>query len=341
MTKTKHSCVFLSRLFSPHRGGVEKHVESVAKELLNKGYEVSVITEQFHKRLKLVEIYKGIKVFRIPYPLLKGKMGIWSWMIKNAPQFSQADIIHCHDVFWWYLPLRIILFFKPVFTTFHGYEKLQGPSKKTIFVRKLAEKLSFGNICIGGWMKKWYLTSPSIISYGGADIIPTKVKKTKDAIFLGRFAQDTGVLEIICAVDQLKGKVLLDVYGMGEFEKQVQKACSLSPFCSFKGEAKDSEEIFPQYRRAFVSQYLSIIEAVQSHCEVFAYAPNELKKDYIHALPIAKHLHMFSSSLEFVSLLNSSTANRKYHLDNAFSWAKQQTWKKVVHQYEDLWKKYL
>jgi len=37
---------------------------------------------------------------------------------KNRQLLQNADIIHCHDVFYWYLPFRFLYPHKPVFTPF-------------------------------------------------------------------------------------------------------------------------------------------------------------------------------------------------------------------------------
>ena len=103
------------------------------------------------------------------------KFIIWQWLLKNIKIIQEADIVHCHDVFYWYLPFRFLYFRKPVFTTFHGYEKYPVPFKN-IVIRKISEKLSWGNICVGMFIEKWYGTKATFISYGGVD---SKIKNPK------------------------------------------------------------------------------------------------------------------------------------------------------------------
>ena len=116
--------LFFSRLFYPHIGGVEKHVFEVSKLLVKKGHEVTVITEQYSPELKLRKMIEGIEVFRIPkYKEGKfKKFKIWKWTLNNNQLIKNADIVHCHDVFFWYLPFRLLFPFKKVITTFHGHE---------------------------------------------------------------------------------------------------------------------------------------------------------------------------------------------------------------------------
>lgn len=169
--------LFLSRFFYPHIGGVERHVEEISKRLIKMGHEVVVVSESSTSEESpptSSKLWRGhhprcFKAYKIPVgenEKLK-KFQIWRWLWRHRQLIKQADIIHCHDVFFWYLPFRFLYPQKPVFTTFHGYETKFPPSKKAIFVRKLSEKLSFGNICVGDYIKKWYRTNSNFTTYGG------------------------------------------------------------------------------------------------------------------------------------------------------------------------------
>src|SRR4051812_13147164 len=101
--------LFLARRFYPQVGGVEKHVLEISKRLVEKGHKVIVITEHEDK-LKLKEIVDGIEVRRIKV----GKDGwlkkfrIWGALWDMRKVVRRADVIHCHDVFFWYLPFRFL-----------------------------------------------------------------------------------------------------------------------------------------------------------------------------------------------------------------------------------------
>ena len=58
--------LFLARRFHPYIGGVEKHVHEISKELIKKGYEITVITERIDKKLSEKEQYNGINIIRLP-----------------------------------------------------------------------------------------------------------------------------------------------------------------------------------------------------------------------------------------------------------------------------------
>src|SRR6266566_2270200 len=100
--------LFFSRLFYPHIGGVEKHVMEIGKRLVAMGHKVIVVTEHSEKGSKSIEEVNGITVQRINVGAddrLK-KFGIWRQLWRLRKLISSADIIHCHDVFFWYLPFR-------------------------------------------------------------------------------------------------------------------------------------------------------------------------------------------------------------------------------------------
>src|SRR5579863_6156899 len=194
--------LFYSRLFYPHVGGVEKHVMEVSKILINNGHKVTIITEKYEKSLKRHEIINDIHVYRI----IAGKddwfkkFRIWGelWQLKKL--INTADVIHCHDVFFWYLPFRFLYLHKRVYTTFHGYETAYPPSEKAKIVRKISETLSRGNICIGDYIKKWYGTKPTFVVFGGfridlrSKIQDLKAKSRIKIVFIGRLDADTGFI---------------------------------------------------------------------------------------------------------------------------------------------------
>lgn len=193
--------LFFAPQFYPHIGGVEKHVLEISKRLVEKRSKVTIITEQvdnafqsikapYHSKFnsaneakKTKQAVKSAQINRKKienfdvYYLRFGKPGffkkfrIWWQLFKLRDLIKNADIVHCHDVFFWYLPFRFLYPTKPVYTTFHGYETNFPPSKKAIFIRKVSEQLSNGTICVGGYIKKWYGAKPDYVVYGGVNEI--------------------------------------------------------------------------------------------------------------------------------------------------------------------------
>lgn len=155
--------LFLCRYYSPHIGGVEKHVAKIS-QILSNHHNITIITERHDPTLPGYEIVNEIPVYRIP----ANKWLIWKWFLEHLNLLFQTDIIHIHDVFFWILPFRMFLFRQRLFITFHGYEGSDPPKPKQIFWHKLAEKLTRGNLCIGDFHRKWYKVNPTFVSYGAA-----------------------------------------------------------------------------------------------------------------------------------------------------------------------------
>ena len=160
--------LFLTRLYWPHIGGVEKHVEEVSK-ILSQKHEITIVTEQYDPKLSQFQTRDGVTIYRIPL-LSRGeesvkKWLIWKWFVTHLNLINQAEVIHIHDVFYWFLPFRLPYFWKKAYITFHGYEG-HLPTATEVLWHRLAAALTRGHICIGGFHPKWYHVSPTFVSYG-------------------------------------------------------------------------------------------------------------------------------------------------------------------------------
>ncbi len=339
--------LFLCRLFYPHIGGVEKHVMEVSKILIKKRHEVTVFTEAL-KGTKSFEEVNGIQVYRI----LAGKedkfkkIRIWKEMSRLQSIIKDADVVHCHDVFFWYLPFRLLYPNKPVFTTFHGYESYP-ISQKAIKVRKFTERLSWGNICIGDFIPKWYGTHATIVSYGGTDSKSLdsrfrendegRVKKDS-AVFIGRLDEQTGALTYAEAVDLVKKKYPQFAFvfvGDGSDRQKIEKRFKVLGF------QKDPEKYFEKYHFAFVSRYLSILEAFAAKKLVFAGYDNPVKEDYLKLAPFAKWIVIEKTPeklAERVAYFIKHPEEEKKMIEKGYEWVRRQSWDEMVTRYLTLWK---
>ena len=97
--------LFFARRFYPDVGGVEKHVLEIGKRLVKDGHNVIVVTESQGKEKEI----KGIRIFRIKTPenWFK-KFYIWKWLWKNRSLIEKSDVVHAHDVYYWYFPFRFL-----------------------------------------------------------------------------------------------------------------------------------------------------------------------------------------------------------------------------------------
>ena len=341
---TKHKLLFLCRFFWPHIGGVETHVLQLSTELIKRGFDITIITEQHNSGIPLTDEKSGIHIFRIPQESVKNKWAMWIWMYQHISLINSADIVHAHDVMWWYWPFRFLFLHKRAYTTFHGYEGANEPHLGAVFSRKLSESLSRKTICVGDWMRKWYHTNPHAVAYGAATCSPASFSQVKpnSAVFIGRLSEDTGILAYIRAVQFLKGKFTLDIFGEGPLKQEVLKLIYDSPFISYQEETSHPEKELMHHRYAFVSRYLSMIEAQQIGRLVFAQWDTAIKHDYLRSFPTADCIKTFHNPKELMKMLEDIQKNaekEKLFIKKAQTWALLQRWTTIADLYEELWKK--
>lgn len=355
--------VFISPAFYPSIGGVETHVLEVSRELVRRGHSVKVITEQkssdwqsylssdneagklksieestyfVHKKLDQIDIY----YFKFGQPSFLKKFKIWILMLHNLNLFRHADIIHAHDVFIWYLPLRFILFQKKIFTTFHGYEGKFPPEDKAILIRSISNKLSYGSINVGAFIEKWYRTKSDYVTYGGVKEIKNlenkiyeKRKKIK-ILLVGRLEKDISVQTYADTLKELTKKSVpftLTVIGDGSFRKLLES------YGSVLGFKKNIQKYIKKHDVIFASSYLLILESLQMGKQVLSAYSNPLKHDYLHNSPFEKFITISSSHKELAKVIIRG-GNKERQLKGQ-RWANTQTWKKVADMYEELWVK--
>jgi glycosyltransferase involved in cell wall biosynthesis len=354
--------VFIAPKFFPEIGGVEKHIQSVSKELTKLNHSVIVMTSTFRDNIKPFETYKGIQIYRNCLrpsysPRLNSVINLmksWIFFAKKFPLLVDCEIIHLHDMesFLWLLPLipsLKILFRKRIFTTFHGFEGYP-VSKLAIIIRKAAEKIGDGNICVGSYIVKWYGTKPDAVIVGGVDTERGfAIGAVKEgAVFIGRLAEDTGIMQYIEGLKILKDKysikMELCVCGDGLLGSKIHEFATVNGLeVFFQGFVEHPEEFLDRYRYAFVTGYLSILEAMLCKRLIFAIYGNELKKDYICSIPNAEALLFVSASPEELAdnlyLAKSEPEQVESILKKARAFAIEQTWKKIATTYLELYEK--
>lgn len=353
--------LFLSRLFYPHIGGVEKHVLAVGETLVKNGNRVIVVTEKFGNNQKIKEKIKGIEIYRIPVNTSekRKKFLIWKWFLKNRFLIKETDLVHAHDVFFWYLPFRFLFPSKRIFTTFHGYEGNKIPGFKSRLMHKIAEKLSKGNICVGEFLTKWYGTKPDYITYGAVKIPNSKSRAAGTAsgvarqipnkykiLFLGRLEEETGIMDYLKALKilkQKKYKFKIIILGDGHLRKIAEKFSKANNIdAEFKGFVEEVQNYLEDADFVFVSRYLGILEALSHKKFVFAHYDNLIKKDYLETSPFSKFISINSNdkelslSIEYF-LKNQSKNNQK--IIKGFNWVQSQSWDKIITMYLKLWSK--
>lgn len=327
--------LFLARRFYPDIGGVEKHILEISKLLILKGHSITIITDTQGSNKK----YENINIIRIPRysdNFLK-KFKIWIWFLRNRELFKQMDIIHAHDVYIWYWPLKLLFPSKKSFITFHGYESYP-ISKKAILIRKISELLANGNIAVGDFIKKWYYTKPDFIIYGA--VSSQKNKKIEvnrySAIFTGRLDYHTSILDYAKAVDIVKikyPKFKFNILGDGEYKSKLKKY-------NLIGLKNDATRYIPKNNFAFASRYLAILEAFSAKKLVFALYDNPVREDYLRMSPFSKFIVIEKSPevlAEKIIYFLETPKKADPMIKKGYEWVSEQKWEKIVNIYLKLW----
>ncbi len=342
--------LFFTRSFWPKIGGVEKHILFLSKELIKQGHEITVVTEWSIKDgdIKEHELFEKINIYRIPVLTSEKnkKFQIWFWLLKHISLISQSDVVHCHDVFYWYLPFLFLYPGKNVYTTFHGYEGSYPLKRQNIFMHQMAGYLSNKTLAIGDFHQKWYKVKSESVSYGAVEKLPLNKEENKlkyDFCFLGRLASDTGIMEYLTTLKLLKNKYSLVVCGDGpqmEMAKKFVKQNKLK--VSFVGFVNNPLDFVRQSKFVFVSGYLGILETLMEKKLIFAIYSNSLKHDYLTLTPFAKWLVIEKDPVALakkISYFATRPGKSQEMVTLGFAWAKQQTWDKLTNQYLALWEK--
>jgi len=335
--------LFFTRRFYPLIGGVEKHCLEIGKRLVAQGHTLTVLTETPDKNSKPKETYEGINIYRIPITTKEKskKFQIWWWLLNHQKLIKEAEAIHCHDVFFWYLPFRFLYPRKKVFTTFHGWEGIYPPSLKNKIIRKISEKLSFGNICVGNYIEKWYGTKADFVTYGGVNIVQSSKLKVQSysskfkVLFVGRLEKDTGLPIYLKTLAILRDRVEAKFAGDGSLRKEAEK------YGTVLGFVEDVNELMQESDFVFTSGYLSILEAMINKKLVFSVYDNPLKEDYLKMAPFGQWIVIEKNPEKLamkVKYYLKNPSEEKKLIKEGYNWAREQNWEKLTQEYLKLWR---
>jgi len=326
---------FFSRLFYPHVGGIERHVEEISIRLREKGHNITILTTKHDKYLKNKEYYRGIKIVRFQQPKIKftGLLITWIWLINNISLIMRSDIIHIHDVFIWYWPFKIIFPNKNVYTTFHGqWGQYPLPIMDTI-QKRIGSWLSKGNISIGKYIPLNYKYDANIINYGATNIAKGNSEKVnKRIIYIGRLDTELTLNHFFTVLKELDG-YKVEFCGDGEMREECEKYGKVHGFVN-------PNPFYAKAKCCFASGYLTIMEAMAYKCLVIVVYDNPLKKDYYEMTPFAKYIVIGKNSEDLLKKFkfyerNPKEAQKK--INKGYNWVKHQTWDKMVDDYLKLW----
>jgi glycosyltransferase involved in cell wall biosynthesis len=209
-------------------------------------------------------------------------------------------------------------------------------------MRKMSEKLSWGNICIGDFIIKWYGTKPTYISYGAVENPPYKQNdktfKKESALFIGRLDDQTGILTYVKSIEKIRKslpKFIMTAIGDGVYRKKITNKINTLGF-------KDNpEKYLPKFHFAFVSRYLAILEAFAAKRLVFATYDNPVKEDYLKMAPFAEYMVIAETAEQLSEKIQYYLENPQKEtklINEAYKWVQKQSWEEMVNLYLALWK---
>ncbi|MCX7928083.1 MAG: glycosyltransferase family 4 protein [Patescibacteria group bacterium] len=328
--------IFVTRLYSPHLGGVEKVVENLAVNLVKRNHKVCVITSKHDLNLPDSELIKGVQIIRIWYPRVKflGIFIMWCQMVKLLLKILRSDIVHIHDVFVWYLPIRLILPFKKVYLTIHGWEGQSKIPIKSLLQKRLSCLLSTKTILVGSYLEKLYGVKGHLISYGGVDSkkkqFSPKVKN--NLVYVGRLDRSADLQIILKVLKNYKSEYKITFIGDGDLSSNCKKIGAVTGFT-------DPYFYLEKSRICIAIGYLSTLESLAHENETIVVCANPIRKLAFVNAPFAKYIELIEDEfhLNFVldKLLKTKSISRKTKLGAKF--ARKFTWDKLANDYLKIW----
>lgn len=314
---------FLTPVPSSTLGGVQKHVRLLSEELQKRGHTVT-------------EMSLASEVGRIPR-----KLDAWKRLWRERDRIRNADVIHIHDVFWWYAPFRFLFPRKQIYTTFHGWEGIYPPAKSEVFQKRLAKRLSRGVVGVGNFFPKWYGVTPTVVTFGVLDRpmffrakqaeLPLKLKTIA---FFGRLERVNGIEVALPALDTLRGQGHRILFiGDGSFRKRAEEVGVVT------GTVSTPWQFVLESDLVVTSSYLCMLESAALLRPIISIANNPLKSDYLRTHPLNRCITMTNSSDSLSEAIKTFSHERAQNeIRYAQGWALAQTPEKLADLYENLWK---
>ena len=335
-------------------GGVERHVRLVTEELVKRGHKV--------KELPLDSLFKGQALPRQGLAFAF-KFRAWGYLWRNRELFRWAEVVHVHDVFWWYAPFAIInkglaLLRQQgqalVSVTFHGWEGVYPPSRSAVWQKRLAARLSDGTIGVGDFYEKWYGVKTDKVVWGVLDQRIAKINKGPAfdykgralgtggrIVFLGRLEEVNGIEVVIEGVAKInKGPALprqgrafgsMIFVGDGSWRSQAEKVGKVT------GMVAEPWRYLADASVVIASSYLAILEAAGMGKPVIAIANNPLKRDYLEGHPMRKYFRVAGNAEELAEELHNGLYKGPAFDYKGRAFASGQTAGKLADVYEELW----
>lgn len=194
--------VFFTHRFHPDVGGVQLSVEATARALMADGHDVHVVTESPGE-----DVHDGLVVHRLRVRRLRPFTRVYRWraLLCLLPLFRGSDVLHFHDYGTftdWFLPLRPLCTGRVYAMTFHGFDQWPLATRHLVW-RDIAARMMDVTFAVGSYVGMLHPHRVDHV-FVGAPLRPA-VTDTSDglhALFVGRLADDTGIADVLDALDR-------------------------------------------------------------------------------------------------------------------------------------------
>ncbi len=323
-------------------GGVERHVQAVARCLAGWGHRVTIVTARppAGPVTARIVLLPGIEAWQV-----------WPWAADAADLFTKADCVVCHDfrpLLFWLLPL---LLRKPnirVVVTFHGHEGHWPVNPIHKELRRLAASVAGANLAVGSWIEAIYGTPSTAVTYGGCTTpsAVTPLPPEPSIAYVGRLEPDTDVMILIEALALLKREhgVRLPLHVCGEGALQGLMASFAAEHgldVAFHGPQQDPANLVRACRFVFATGYLALLEGAAQGRVVFAAYSTPLKHAYLTSMPGLADIcvAVTCSASQLAAAIRSTVEDPVLAERKAIAgvnWARGFTWSRVAKKYTEL-----
>ncbi len=340
----------ISARYKPSIGGVERHIEGISSKLAGMGMKVTVLTSCHEIGLPRMETGEASDIIRMPFQWDRNPILACIWVIANCRRFRHYDILHAHDAvpLLWSLPLKIAFPSKPLYVTFHGYEKDPVPMR-FILLRRAIVKFTRGCLCMGPYIHELYGTKCDETSLGAVNPNQLSVVPRNGLVFVGRAEPDTGIEDYVKALDILKTEygitTQLKVCGSGSMcDELADFAAARKLQLTILGWVAEPINIVNSCSICLAAGYLSILEAMALGLPVVGVAKTSLRWHYLGAVwkeggPISVHRTPKGIAKEIAVLAQNPELYSRVSKEGV-AFAASMTWDNLVSKYLRLWKRW-
>jgi glycosyltransferase involved in cell wall biosynthesis len=273
--------LFVTAYFPPALGGVENYVFNVALGLKQTpGTDIVVVTSSLNEKKQRIEIYAGIKVYRLPVMMRISNTPInplWYFSLKRIIREEKPDIINSHQP---------VMFLGDIAAC-------------------LAGKIPFVLTYHSGTMKKNQLPIDIIITLYEKFVLPHTAKKATRIICASNFVRDTFLNDYATKIAVISPGVNISLYkpdsDVKKEEKLVLFVAAYKKMFKIKGlyYLIDALKLLPEAKLRIVGENIDFSDKsiISAGIKRGSDLVEEMQKASVVMLPSIAHMEAFPTVL--------------------------------------------